>query len=51
MQVAVVVVDVADVWSVVAVFFQDSKCDTTVDAQRIDRHKTLVASLLLHDGE
>ena len=51
MQVAVVVVDVTAVWRVIAVLLQYSECDTAVDAQSVDRHKALVASFLLHDGE
>ena len=51
MQVAVVVVDVADVWRVVAVLFQDGECNTTVDAHGVDGYEAFVAGLLLHDGE
>ena len=51
MQVAVVVVDVADVWRVVAVLFEDGEGDTAVDAQCVDGYKAFVAGLLLHDGE
>ena len=47
MQICVVVVDVARIWRMVVVLFQDGEGDTAVDAQRIDRHKALVAGLLL----
>lgn len=51
MQIRVVVVDVARIWRMVAIFLQYSKRDTAVDAQRVDGHKTLVARFLLHDAE
>ena len=49
MKVAIVVVDVTSVWRMVVVFFENSKCDTAVDAQSVDRHKAFVTSLLLYD--
>ena len=51
MQIRVVVVDVARIWRMVAIFLQYGKGDTAVDAQRVDRHETLVARFLLNDGE
>ena len=50
-QVAVIVVDVAVVWRVVAVFIQDSKSYTAIYAHRIDGHVALVPCLLLYDTE
>ena len=47
MQIRVVVVDVAGIWRMVAIFLQYGKGDSRVDAQRIDRHEALVAGLLL----
>ena len=51
MKVAVVVVDVADIRSMIAVLLQNGKRNLCVDAQCIYRHKAFVASLLLHDAE
>ena len=51
MQIRVIVVDVACIWRMVAIFLQYGKCDTAVDTQRVDGHKTLVTSFLLHDTE
>ena len=51
MKVAVIVIDVAGVRSIVAVFVQNSKCYTAIDAQSVDRHKAFVTSLLLYDTE
>ena len=47
MQIRVVVIDVAGIWCMVVVLLQYGKGDTAVDAQRVDRHKALVARLLL----
>ena len=51
MQIRVVVVDVAGIWCMVVVLLQYSEGDTAVDAETVDRHETLVAGLLLNDGE
>ena len=47
MQIRVVVVDVAGIWRMVAIFLQYGKGDTAVDAQRVYRHEALVARFLL----
>ena len=47
MQIRIVVIDVASIWCMVVVLLQYGECDTAVDAQRVDRHETLVARLLL----
>ena len=51
MQIRVVVVDVAGIWCLVVVLLQDGEGDSAVDAQRVDRHETLVTRLLLDDRE
>ena len=51
MQIRVVVVDVARIWRMVAIFLQYGKGDTAVDAHRVDGHKALVSRFLLHDAE
>jgi hypothetical protein len=50
-KVAVVVIDVANVWRVVVVFFKDSKSYPCINAERVNRHKTFIAGLLLHDAK
>ena len=47
MQIRVVVVDVARIWRIVAIFLQYGEGDTAVDAQRVDGNETLVARFLL----
>ena len=50
-QIRVVVVDVAGIWCMVVILLQYGKGDTAVDAQRVNRHETLVARLLLNYRE
>ena len=51
MKVAVIVIDVACVWCMVIVSFKDGKGYPCINAERVNRHKTFIAGLLLHDAK
>jgi hypothetical protein len=50
-KVAIIVVNITDVWRMITVLFEDGEGNLWIDAETVDGHEALISGLLLHDGE